>query len=93
MLNLANQKNEISVVADKLGSPTFVGNLAKDAIYILENKKCKWGYGYIFHYSNEGNCSWFDFAGHIFHLTSKKIKLNAISINDYLTPATRPSSV
>ena len=90
MLKLADQKNEISVVADQIGSPTFAGDLAKDTISILENKKYKWGVGDIFHYSNEGSCSWFDFAGHIFHLTSKKLKLNAISTENYLTAARRP---
>ena len=46
--------------------------------------------GDIFHYSNEGRCSWFDFATQIFLLTTKRIKLNAITTKDYPTPASRP---
>ena len=90
MLKLADQKNEISVVADQIGSPTFAGDLAKDTITILNSQNYQWKVGDIFNYSNEGSCSWFDFAGHIFHLTSIKLKLNAITTKDYPTPAMRP---
>ena len=88
MLRLAETRDEISVVADQIGSPTNAADLAKAILTILpkiKNEKVE-----LFHFSNEGVCSWYDFAKTIFELTDSKITLNPIDSEHYPTPAKRP---
>lgn len=88
MLRLAETRDEISVVADQIGSPTNAGDLAKVILTILpqiENNSVE-----LFHYSNEGVCSWYDFAQVIFEVKGISIKLDAIESSDYPTHAKRP---
>jgi len=88
MLRLAETRDEISVVADQIGSPTSATDLAKAILTILpmvHNKTVE-----IFHYSNEGLCSWYDFAKAIFEIKGISIKVNAIESSQYPTPAERP---
>jgi dTDP-4-dehydrorhamnose reductase len=61
MLNLTATKPELKVVFDQVGTPTYAGDLAGVIFKILEEKKYN-GNGGIYHYSNEGVCSWYDFA-------------------------------
>ena len=88
MLRLANEKSEIDVVADQIGSPTNAENLAHTILTILP--KINYKNVEIFHYSNEGICSWYDFAKAIFKIADKKIKLNPIESSKYSTAAKRP---
>jgi len=87
MLRLAETRDEISVVSDQIGTPTYAGDLAEIIIQIINTKTQKHG---IYHYSNEGVVSWFEFAQEIFELTKNKIKVNPIASREYLTPAKRP---
>lgn len=87
MLSLSETSPEINVVADQIGTPTYAGDLAHAIHQIIKSKK--WTPG-IFHYSNEGVASWFDFAKAIFELSDKKVKVNPIATSDYPTPAKRP---
>lgn len=64
MLRLLSDKNEIKVVFDQCGTPTYAGDLAKAIIDIIENRKFEGNEG-IYHFSNEGVCSWYDFSRHI----------------------------
>lgn len=87
MLRLAQERPELSVVCDQIGSPTYAGDLAKAIHRILRHDK--WVAG-IFHYTDEGAASWYDFAMSIFEIAGIKIKVRAIPTKDYPTPAKRP---
>ncbi|WP_367275407.1 dTDP-4-dehydrorhamnose reductase [uncultured Eudoraea sp.] len=88
MLRLGKEKNEISVIADQKGTPTYAGDLAKTILEILpkiKNDKVE-----VYHYSNEGVCSWYDFAKAIFALKKMFIKVDPIKSTEFPTPAKRP---
>ena len=88
MLRLAETKDEISVVSDQIGSPTSAADLAKAILSILPKIKNK--SPEIYHYSNEGVCSWYDFATAIFEITNTQILVKAIDTFQYPRPAKRP---
>ena len=88
MLRLAETRNEISVVADQIGSPTNAGDLAKAILKILPEIKNETVE--VFHYSNEGVCSWYDFAKAIFEIKKIDVILNPIESIQFPTPAKRP---
>lgn len=87
MLRLADERDEISVVSDQIGTPTYAGDLAAAIHQIINAEKWKPG---IYHFTNEGVASWYDFAKSIFEITGKKIKVNPIRTSQYPTPAKRP---
>ncbi len=89
MLRLAETKTELGVVADQIGTPTFAQDLAEGILKLIEIWEKKPING-IFHYSNEGLASWYDFAQAIFRLARKPIHLKAIRTEAYPTPAKRP---
>ena len=86
MLRLAETRDEISVVSDQIGTPTYAGDLADVILKIISSKNTNFG---LYHYSNEGVASWYDFAKTIFEASNLKIKLNAIKTEAYPTPAKR----
>jgi dTDP-4-dehydrorhamnose reductase len=88
MLRLSAERDELNVVNDQIGSPTYAGDLAKAIIQIISARATSYG---LYHYTNEGNISWYDFAKTIFYIKEVKIKVNPISSNDYSTPAKRPA--
>jgi dTDP-4-dehydrorhamnose reductase len=88
MLKLATIKEELSVIFDQVGTPTYARDLAKLILDILPNIKNK--NVEIYHYSNEGVCSWFDFSKEIFKIKDQTIKVNPIQTDQYPTPAKRP---
>jgi dTDP-4-dehydrorhamnose reductase len=61
MLNLTATKEELKVVFDQCGTPTYAGDLAKTIVHIVENRLYEGNCG-VYHYSNEGVCSWYDFT-------------------------------
>lgn len=85
MLRLGRERNEISVVCDQIGSPTYTADLAPLLCDMIETKK----YG-TYHASNEGYCSWAEFAQEIFRLAEYPVKVNLINTSDYPTRARRP---
>lgn len=85
MLRLAQTKNEISVVNDQIGAPTYTPDLAALVCNLFQTKQ----YG-IYHGVNEGYCSWYEFALAIFEKAGVDIKVNPISTAEYLTRAKRP---
>lgn len=87
MLRLAKDHKEINVVCDQIGTPTYAGDLARAIHRILRHDS--WVSG-IFHFSNEGAASWYDFAKSIFEQAGLNIKVNAIPTKEYPTPAKRP---
>lgn len=88
MLWLFKEKEEIGVINDQIGSPTNAVDLADAIAQILSKDELVYG---IYNYSNEGECSWFDFASKIKELTSSSIKINSIPTSAYPTPAKRPA--
>lgn len=88
MLRLGSERDELNVVADQIGTPTHAADLAKAILTILpkiKNEEVE-----IFHFSNEGVCSWYDFAKAIFDTQGISIKVNPIESSKYPTPAKRP---
>lgn len=86
MMRLMNEKNEINVVNDQLGSPTYAADLAEVIMQIANN----WQPG-IYNYSNDGIISWYEFALAIKEITCGTCKINPISTSEYPTPAKRPA--
>lgn len=87
MIRLMTEREEISVINDQVGSPTYAYDLANAIVSIIESKDWKPG---IYHYSNEGEISWFDFASAIKEIKQFGCKINAIPTTAYPTPAKRP---
>jgi dTDP-4-dehydrorhamnose reductase len=88
MLHLAETRDEISVVADQIGSPTNAADLAEAILNILpqvSNETVE-----LFHYSNEGVCSWYDFANFIFKANELKVIVRALESTKYPTLSKRP---
>lgn len=91
MLNLTSKKPELKVVFDQVGTPTYAQDLA-DAIYlIIENRKYEGNEG-IFHYSNEGVCSWFDFTKAIAEIAGNtECDIQPCHSDEFPSPVKRPS--
>ena len=87
MLRLAESRNELNVVGDQFGSPTYTLDLARLLIDMIQTGK----YG-TYHATNEGFCSWADFAKEIFKQANKNIIVNPIKTEDYPTQAIRPKN-
>ncbi|MDC9721339.1 MAG: dTDP-4-dehydrorhamnose reductase [Urechidicola sp.] len=87
MLRLGNERDQLNVVSDQIGSPTYAKDLARAILKIIEIDSKDYG---IYHYANSGNTSWYGFAKAIFEESSVQIALNEIKSEEYLTPAKRP---
>ena len=87
MLKLGTSRKELSVVADQVGSPTYTADLAILLVDMVLTEK----YG-IYHATNEGICSWADFAEKIFAAAGLDVKVNHITSEEYPTKATRPKN-
>ena len=85
MLRLAETKSELNVVCDQIGSPTYTADLAPLLCDMVVTNK----YG-IYHATNEGICSWAEFAEEIFRLAGKRVKVNPVPTSEYPTRAVRP---
>lgn len=87
MLRLGRERDKLSVVADQIGSPTYTYDLAKLLVEIIKTDK----FG-IYHATNEGYCSWYDFACEIFKRAGINVKVIPIKTEDYPTKARRPKN-
>lgn len=88
MLRLGKEKNELDVIYDQIGSPTYARDLARSILNIIpkiKNKNVE-----LFHYSNEGVCSWYDFSKSIFEFANIDIKVNPIESKLFSSVAKRP---
>ena len=88
MLRLASERTSLSVVNDQIGSPTNAVDLANAILKIVESKTNN-QFG-IYNFSNEGQCSWFNFAKKIFEINQVKIEVTPIPTTQFPTPAERP---
>jgi dTDP-4-dehydrorhamnose reductase len=92
MLKLGAERPELKVIFDQIGTPTYAADLAQamlDMIAAQESGKGPCWKG-IYHYSNEGVCSWYDFAVSIFEIRDLNVKVFPIETKEYPTPARRP---
>lgn len=87
MLKLGADREELNIIADQIGSPTYAIDLAGAILDIIKSGKKEYG---VYHYSNEGSISWFDFAKGIFDISGTKVKVNPIPTSAYPTKAMRP---
>ena len=85
VLNLSKNQKEIRVVNDQIGSPTFSYDLAMSIKELLNSDK----YG-IYHLTNKGECSWYEFAKKIFEVSKIDVKVIPVSSEEYPRPAQRP---
>lgn len=85
MLRVGPQRGEVGVVADQIGSPTYTYDLAKLVIDMVQTDK----YG-AYHVTNEGICSWYEFACEIFKQAGLDVKVNSLTTAEYPAKAKRP---
>ncbi len=87
MLNLFTVKDELGIVSDQFGQPTNANDLAEAVMKIIESDPKTFG---VFHFSNYPETNWFEFASKIAEFSDSKIKLKAITTEEFPTPAKRP---
>lgn len=87
MLRVMAEKDQVNVVNDQFGTPTYAGDLAEVIVQIISSKQWKAG---IYHFSNAGQISWYDFAVAIKELAGNNCTVNPIPTSAYPTPARRP---
>ena len=87
MLRLGREKDELRIIWDQLGTPTYGIDLAHCILEIISTGNQDYG---IYHYSNEGATSWYDFAQAIFDLSAVSVKVLPVRTSEYVTKATRP---
>ncbi len=93
ILRLADERDSINVVNDQTGTPTWAADLASAIMNILKQSVCdinNFAPG-IYHYSNEGQCNWYDFAREIKRIKGLDLEINPVSTREYPLPAKRPS--
>ncbi|MCE7066576.1 dTDP-4-dehydrorhamnose reductase [Dyadobacter sp. CY326] len=88
MLRLGKERDQLGVIVDQVGSPTYAIDLAGTILDITESDSTAYG---IFHYSNEGVTSWYDFAKAVFDISKTEVKLNPVKTSEYVTKAVRPA--
>ena len=87
MLNLFSSKDELGIVADQFGQPTNANDLAEAVMKIIKTEQKIYG---VYHFSNYPETNWFGFAKKIAEFSGSSIKLNAITTEQFPTPAKRP---
>jgi dTDP-4-dehydrorhamnose reductase len=92
MIRLGKEREQLNVVFDQIGSPTYAKDLATAILQIIENQEFTQGkyLSEIFHFSNEGVCSWYDFAKEIMEMAQLPCKIMPIRTEEYPLPAPRP---
>jgi dTDP-4-dehydrorhamnose reductase len=88
MLKLGAERDELKIIADQVGTPTYAVDLAAAIFDIIASSLAAYG---IYHYSNEGVASWYDFAKVVFDLSETQVKVYPIRTGEYPTKATRPA--
>ncbi|MDB5024580.1 MAG: rfbD [Mucilaginibacter sp.] len=88
MLKLGSERDELKIIADQIGTPTYAMDLARCILQIISAKDKAYG---TYHFSNEGVASWYDFAKAIFDISAAKVKVLPIKTSEYPLPAVRPA--
>ncbi|MED3897051.1 dTDP-4-dehydrorhamnose reductase [Priestia aryabhattai] len=87
MLKLGQERKELSVVADQIGCPTYTLDLAHAILELVDTQK----YG-VYHISNSGSCSWYEFAKEIFKVSDMEVQVNPCTTANFPRPAARPAN-
>ena len=88
IIRLMKERASLGIVSDQFGSPTYAADLAEAIMKIIGTNNFNAG---IYHYTNKGKISWYDFAKEILHRLNSICVVNAISTSQFPTPAARPS--
>ncbi|AEI51002.1 dTDP-4-dehydrorhamnose reductase [Runella slithyformis] len=88
MLRLGKDREELGVIVDQVGSPTYAIDLAEAILTIISSESTAYG---TYHYSNEGAISWYDFAKTIFELAHYSVRVKPLKTSEYPTKARRPA--
>ncbi|WP_242921405.1 dTDP-4-dehydrorhamnose reductase [Pontibacter liquoris] len=88
MLRLGKEREELKVIWDQAGTPTYAMDLAACILTLIETNSTAYG---TYHYSNEGLTSWYDFAHAIFELSGTAVKVIPVRTSEYVTDAVRPA--
>jgi len=88
MLRLGKERDELGVIIDQAGSPTYAIDLAGAIFDIIHSESSAYG---IYHYSNEGVTSWYDFARTIFDISQTEVYVKPVKTVEYVTKAVRPA--
>ncbi len=88
MIRLMKEKESLGVVNDQWGSPTYAADLAQVIMEVIKSKNWKEG---VYHYSNDGIITWYEFANAIKKFINSDCKVNPITTDKFLTPAKRPA--
>jgi dTDP-4-dehydrorhamnose reductase len=94
ILKLAQKNSNLNIVSDQIGTPTYAGDLGQAILNIIKSDKFNTfkKASEIYHYSNEGECSWYDFAKEIVSISGAKCAINPINTEGYPTAAKRPKN-
>lgn len=87
MIKLGREKDSLNIVNDQIGSPTYTKDVAKLLVKMIVTEK----YG-LYHATNLGYCSWYDFAKEIFRLSDIKVEVNPVDSSSFITKAVRPKN-
>lgn len=87
-MRLGTEKDELKIIADQIGTPTYAIDLADCILTIIQSNNKAYG---IYHYSNEGVTSWYDFAMGIFDIAKIDVKVYPVRTSEYVTRAVRPA--
>jgi len=92
ILKLFQKGDDLNIVSDQIGSPSYANDLGQAILNIINSDKfiSTENASEIYHYSNEGECSWYDFAKEIANISGTKCSINPIKTEDYQTAAKRP---
>jgi len=88
MLRLGAERDELKIIADQVGTPTYAIDLASFILDVIDRDSEAYG---IYHYSNEGVTSWYDFAKAVFDISGTEVKAIPVRTDEYVTKATRPA--
>jgi dTDP-4-dehydrorhamnose reductase len=88
MRKLGKEQDELKIIADQVGTPTYAIDLAHAIFTIIESQSTDYG---VYHYSNEGVASWYDFGKAIFQLSNIDVSVIPIPTSEYITKASRPA--
>jgi dTDP-4-dehydrorhamnose reductase len=92
ILKLTQKNSNLNIVSDQIGTPTYAGDLGQAILQIIKSDKFNVleKASEVYHYSNEGECSWYDFAKEVVKISGVKCTLSPIKTEDYPTAAQRP---
>jgi dTDP-4-dehydrorhamnose reductase len=88
MLKFGKERDELKIIADQVGTPTYGIDLAQTIFSIINSQSVDYG---VYHYSNEGLASWYDFAKAIFEIANISVRVKPVTTSEYITRAVRPA--